>query len=303
MAGRAIASATVSFGMVSIPIKLYPATESSSGITFNWLHKKCGSRLRQQYYCPQDNEVVTREDMVKGYEFAKDRYVTFTPEELKALEEEATQTIEITEFVPLSKVDPIYFERPYYLGPDKGGDKAYRLLGKAMLETGRAALGRYAARGKQYLVMLRPLDGALVMQQLHYADEVRSREDVPIAEVEVRDAELQLAVQLVEQISSDSFRPETYEDDVRKRVRAQIEKKIEGEEISAPAPQAKPGAQIIDLMDALKASLGAKRRAPAAAKAAAPAAAEAERKPARRAPRAASSRKTGRHKTSKSSGA
>ncbi len=299
MAARAIGSATVSFGMVSIPIKLYSATESAAAITFNWLHKKCGSRLKQQYYCPQDNEVVSRDDMVKGYEFAKDRYVTFTPEELKALEEESTQTIEITEFVPLEKVDPIYFERPYYLGPDKGGDKAYRLLGRAMQQTGRAALGRYAARGKQYLVMLRPLDGALVMQQLHYADEIRPRSEVPVGEAEVRDAELKLAVQLVEQISSDAFRPEAYEDDVRKRVRDLIQKKVEGEEISAPPPETRHGAQIIDLMEALKASLGTRRAGPSPAEVPS----EPKRKPARRAPQAASLRKAGREKSSKTSGA
>jgi DNA end-binding protein Ku len=299
MAARAIGSATVSFGMVSIPIKLYSATESASGIVFNWLHKKCGSRLKQQYHCPRENEVVSRDDMVKGYEFAKDRYVTFTPEELKALEEESTQTIEITEFVPLEKVDPIYFEKPYYLGPDKGGDKAYRLLGKAMQQTARAAIGRYAARGKQYLVMIRPLDGALVMQQLHYADEIRPRGEVPVGDAEVRDAELKLAVQLVEQISSDDFRPEAYEDEVRKRVRELIQKKVEGEEISAPPSEARHGAQIIDLMEALKASLGAKRAEPRPA--AAPS--EEERKPARRAPRAAGLRKAAREKSSKTSGA
>src|ERR1043165_9904889 len=190
MPARAIGTATVSFGLVSIPVKLFSATESSAAVTFNWLHKKCSTRLKQQYICPQDQETVTRDEMVKGYEYSKDRYVTFTPEELKALEEEATQAIDITEFVPIAKIDPIFFDRPYYLGPDKGGDKAYRLLAKAMIETGRAALGRYAARGKQYLVMLRPIGDALVMQQLHYADEVRPFAEVPLATGEVKDAEL-----------------------------------------------------------------------------------------------------------------
>ena len=301
MAARAIGSATVSFGMVSIPIKLYSATESSAAVTFNWLHKKCSSRLKQQYVCPQDEEVVGRDDMIKGYEFAKDRYVTFTPDELKALEEEATQTIEITEFVPIEKIDPIYFDRPYYLGPDKGGDKAYRLLSKAMLETGRAALGRYAARGKQYLVMLRPVGDALVMQQLHYADEIRPQSEVPVGDAQVKDAELKLAVQLVEQISTDSFQPEAYEDDVRKRVRDLIQRKVEGEDISTAPPQAPQGAQIIDLMEALKASLSAKRGAPQPAKA--PAAVSEKRKPARHSPREAGTRKPAREKASKTSGA
>ncbi len=282
MAARAIGSATVSFGMVSIPIKLYSATEAVASITFNWLHEKCSSRLKQQYYCPRDNEVVSRDDMIKGYEFAKDRYVTFTADELKALEEEATQTVEFDEFVPIAKIDPIYFDRPYYLGPDKGGDKAYRLLAKAMEQTGRAALGRYAARGKQYLVMLRPVGDALVMQQLHYVDEIRPRSEVPVGEGQVKDAELKLAVQLVEQISTDEFRPEGYHDDVRQRQRELIEKKVAGEEISVAPAETHQGAQIIDLMEALKASLssrGASARgepAPAAVSAAA----SSERRPA-----------------------
>jgi DNA end-binding protein Ku len=306
MPARAIGSATVSFGMVSIPIKLYSATEAGAAITFNWLHKKCSSRLKQQYYCPKDDEVVSRDDMIKGYEFAKDRYVTFNPDELKALEEEATQTVEIQEFVPIAKIDPIYFDRPYYLGPDKGGDKAYRLLAQAMEQTGRAALGRYAARGKQYLVMLRPVGDALVMQQLHYVDEIRPRSEVPVGEGRVKDAELKLAVQLVEQISTDEFRPEGYHDEVRQRQRELIEKKVAGEDISVAPAETQQGAQIIDLMEALKASLssrGASARGEAASAVASAAASSERRKPAKRAPSAAAPRKGTREKTSKISGA
>ena len=301
MPARALGSATVSFGLVSIPVKLYSATESSSGITFNWLHAKCGSRLKQQYVCPKDNETVTRDDMVKGYEFAKDGYVTFTPQELKALEEEATQAIEITEFVPVAKIDPIYFDKPYYLGPDKGGDKAYRLLASAMAQTGRAALGRYAARGKQYLVLLRPLGEGVVMQQLHYADEVRSLADVPMASAEVKDGELKLAVQLVDQISSDAFHPEAYEDEVRKRIRDLIQRKVDGQEVSAPAQPAGQGARIIDLMEALKASLATKpsgQTRPVSV-----ASAGAGRKPAKRTPRSAKPGGAAREKGSKTAGA
>jgi DNA end-binding protein Ku len=288
MPARAIGSATVSFGLVSIPVKLFSAAESSAAVTFNWLHKKCNTRLKQQYVCPTDNETVTRDDMVKGYEFAKERYVTFTPEELKALEEEATQAIDIVEFVPLAKIDPIYFDRPYYLGPDKGGDKAYKLLAKAMLETGRAALGRYAARGKQYLVMLRPVDGGIAMQQLYYADEVRAFDEVPVETADVSAKELDLAKLLVEQRAVDEFKPETYEDDVKKRILGLIQKKVEGEEISL-VPAAESGGQIIDLMEALRASLSKK---PASAPAPAPKSSQAanERKPAKRAPRAAAER-------------
>jgi DNA end-binding protein Ku len=258
MAPRAIATATVSFGMVSIPVKLYSAAESSTGISFNMLHKDCGSRLKQQYICQKDGQVVPREQMVKGYEFSRDQYVTFTPEELKEIEEKATQTIEIAEFVSASLIDPIYFDKPYYVGPDKGGDRAYRLLAKAMRDSGRAALARYGARGKRYLVMIRPTaDDRLVMQQLHYADEVRQTSEIPIGEVEVREQELKLAMQLIEQISSDAFRPESYEDDVRKRIQEAIQRKVEGSEI-AVSPVEAPGAMVIDLMEALKASLSKK---------------------------------------------
>jgi len=194
--------------------------------------------------------------MVKGYEFSKEQYVTFTEEELKSMAEEAQKAIEITEFVPASKVDPVYFDGAYYLGPDKGGEKAYRLLNEAMKKTGRAALAKWAARGKQYLVMIRPVDQGLVMQQLLYKDEVRPISEVPIEDAEVKEAELKLAVQLVEQIASDEFRPENYEDEVRKRYHEAIQKKVEGQEITS-APEA-PRAQIIDLMEALKASLAAK---------------------------------------------
>jgi DNA end-binding protein Ku len=256
MSARPFASGTISFGLVTIPVKLYSTGESAVGIQLNMLHKKCGSRLKQQYVCPVDNEVVGRDEMVKGYEYAKGQYVLFTEEELKALTPEATNSLEITEFVPLDQVDPIYYEKATYLGPDRGGDRPYRLLSEAMKKTGRAALARYAARGKDYLVLLRPFEDGLLMQQLRYADELRSFSEVPIAPAEVKEPELRLAVQLIEQIATDTFKPEEYEDHVRQRTRDLIEQKISGQEITA-APAEAPKAQIIDLMEALKASLAA----------------------------------------------
>ncbi len=285
---RAIAGGTISFGLVSIPVKLYSATQASSGVSFNMLHAKCKSRLKQQYVCTHDNEIVGRDQMTKGYEFAKDQYVTFTTEELKSLEEKATQTIDIAEFVPLDRIDPVYFDKAYYLGPEKGGEKAYRLLCEAMRETGRAGLARYAARGKQYLVLLRPsIDGGMVMQQLLYSDEVRPFSDVPMPdETEVKEPELRLAKQLIDQIAVETFEPTKYHDDVKDRILADIERKREGQEIAITAPEPEP-ARIIDLMEALKASLGkGKSATPAESASAAPAAAApaaaAERKPARR---------------------
>lgn len=266
----------LSFGMVSIPIRMYSAGESASAVSFNLLHAKCKSRLKQQYVCPKDNEIVPNDQRVKGYEFSKDQYVTFTEEELKAMAEESQKAIEITEFVPAGKVDPVYFDGAYYLGPDKGGEKAYKLINEAMKQTGRAALAKWAARGKQYLVLIRAVDKGLVMQQLLYKDEVRPISEVPIDEAELKDSELKLAVQLIEQIASDEFKPENYTDEVRKRYHEAIQRKVEGQEITQ-APEA-PKAQIIDLMEALKASLAAKNQAAADAKAAAASAASDKKK-------------------------
>ena len=260
MAARSIASLTISFGMVSIPVKLYSATEASRAISFNLLHKGCGSRLKQQYFCAKEEVPVGREDMVKGYEFAKDQYVMFTPEELKAMEEAGTHSAEITEFVPLKTVDPVYFDKAYYLGPDQGGAKPYALLARALSESGRCALGRWAARGKQYIVMIRPVKDlveGLVMQQLLYAGEVRSIREVDIPRTEVKPAELKLAQQLIEQQASDKFDPGAYTDDVRTRIEAAVQKKVEGQEITM-TDQPETGAQVIDLMEALRASLGKK---------------------------------------------
>ncbi len=281
MAARSIASLTISFGMVSIPVKVYSATEASKGIHFNLLHKGCGSRLKQQYLCVKEEIPVPREDMVKGYEFAKDQYVMFTPEELKALEEAGTHSADITEFVPLKTIDPVYFDKAYYLGPDKGGAKPYALLARALRESGRCALGRWAARGKQYIVMIRPVEDlveGLVMQQLLYAGEVRALRDIDIPKTDVKPAELKLAQQLIEQQSSDKFNPAEYKDDVRERIEAAVQKKVEGKEITlTEAPET--GAQVIDLMAALRASLEKKpaKKAEAAKPAAKPAGKSAKR--------------------------
>jgi DNA end-binding protein Ku len=268
MAARPIATLTVSFGLVSIPVKLYSATEASRAISFNLLHKDCGSRLKQQYVCVKEDVIVPRENMVKGYEFEKDQYVIFTPEELKLLEEAGTHTADIAEFVPIESIDPVYFDKAYYLAPDKGGAKPYALLARALRESKRCALGRWAARGKQYIVMIRPggvgNEDGLVMQQLLYAGEVRSIKELEIPDTEVKDAELKLAQQLIEQQASEKFDPTTYTDDVRARVEAAVQKKVEGQEITmAEAPEG--GAEVIDLMEALRASLE-KKKAPEPAK-------------------------------------
>jgi len=278
MPARPIGSATLSFGLVSVPIKLFSTSEAQAAVAFNWLHKGCGSRLKQQYVCPKDGVKVEKDDMVKGYEFTKGQYVLFSSDEVKALGMERTETVEIAEFVPAELVDRLWLEKAYYLGPEKGGERAYKLLTEALKTTKRAALGQYAARGKQYLVMVRPLGAGLVMEQLHYADEVRSMDEVPIPEGEVKKAELALAVQIIQQGASDTFQPDKYEDTVKKRMLDSIQRKVEGEEITSE-PTAAPETQIIDLMEALKASLAKGGAGKGDADEAE------ERKPAKRAPR------------------
>ena len=263
MAARSIATATISFGLVTVPVRVYPATRLSAGLSFHMLHARDKVRLKQQYVCPKDDEVVPRSEMVKGYEYRKGKYVVFTGEELKALDEKSTSGIEITEFLPADAVDPVYFEKTYYLGPDKGGEKAFALLSEAMEAVERVALAHYAARGKSYLVLLRATEGRLMMLQLYHSDEVREVSEVPGSTRQNREAEVKLARQLIDQISADTFRPEKYEDIVRKRIDKLIQTKLEGKDITEATPKERPKAEVIDLMEALKASLGRKKVRPA----------------------------------------
>jgi DNA end-binding protein Ku len=272
MAVRSLASLTLSFGLVSIPVKLYSATEASASVRFNLLAPD-GARVRQQYVSEKTGQVVERGQLVKGYEFEKDRFVLFTADELKALDETASHSIDIVAFVPERSVDPIYYDRAYYLAPDKRGGKPYALLLAAMRESGRCALARWSTKGKQHVVQVRPAEDGLVLQQLLYAAEVRSQKELHIEPVDVSKAELQLALQLIEQIAQDAYDPAAFEDEERQRTLAAIDRKIAGQQVvdAAPAERADAdGAQVIDLMAALRASLGGKKPATAAKAPAAP---------------------------------
>ncbi len=249
-----MATGTISFGLVAIPVRLYSTTVTGAKIGLNWINPESGSRVRMRYWDPTTDELVEREDLVKGYEFAKGQYVIFSDEELEEIVFKATHSIDIREFVPLEQVDPIHFEKAYYLGSNTGGERPYQLLAKVMQEKQRAAIATYAARGKNYLVLLRPFEGGLIMQQLRYAEEIRAFDDIEVGEADVDDAELALAEQIVDQISSDAFEPGKYHDSARERLEEIIAQKIEGQEISA-APEEEPEGQIIDLMEALKSSL------------------------------------------------
>jgi DNA end-binding protein Ku len=254
-APRSISSLTISFGLVAIPVKLYTATQSAGQLSFNLLHKECGSRLRQQYVCLKDGQIVERDDMVKGYEFAKDQYVPFTPEEIKALEEVGTHAVEISEFVPIEAIDPVYFDKTYYLAPDKGAGKPYTLLTEALKESKRCAVGRWAAKGKAYIVILRPIGDVLTMQQLRFASEVRPASEIDVGKADVKPGEMKLARQLIDQQQADMFDPTAYVDEVRGRIEAAIQKKVEGQEISISEGPPPGAGKVIDLMEALRASL------------------------------------------------
>jgi DNA end-binding protein Ku len=253
MPARAISSATISFGLVAIPVKLFTAT-SSQQVSFNMLEPNTKSRVQQQYILPATGEVVNRATLVKGYEYAKGQYVVFDEAELKALESERSNSIDIVEFVPLSSVDLLSVEKSYYLGPDKGGDKAYRLLTESMVHTKKVGVGRWSARGKDQLVLLRPYKDGLILHQMFYANEVRPYEEVETgATFQFKDAERNLAEKLIAELSVDQFDAERYKDTYQERVLAAVEKKVAGEQIHVA--QEVPKAQVIDLFEALKQSL------------------------------------------------
>ena len=312
---RAIASLTLSFGLVSIPVKLYSATEAAAAVRFK-LMSSGGARMRQQYVADvapdaveeaeplppakatrssaEDRSaegdtaapsslfmgrgrrigsasegetaagppgfdtravVVERQDMVKGYEFEKGKFVLFSPAELKALQEGARDSIDIVSFIPAGAVDPIYYDKAYLLAPDKRGEKTYSLLLAALQRSGRCALGKWAWRAKQYVVEVRPADGGLVLQQLLYADEVRSIAALGPKLVDVGDAELELALKLIEQGAQDAYDPTQFVDEEKLRILAAVEQKIAGREIVATTEEQSTSGQVIDLMAALRASL------------------------------------------------
>jgi DNA end-binding protein Ku len=254
MAARSIGSGTISFGLVSIPFKLYTATSAKS-VSFNMLHAKCGGRMKQQMFCPVDNEVVPRDQIVKGFEYAKEQFVRFTEDELKKLESPRTDELELVEFVPQSTVDLLYIEKSYYLGPDKGGDKAYQLLSESMERSGKIAVGRYWTKGKEQTVLVRPYKKGLVLHYVFYADEVRAFDEVDRGrEASFKDIEVQLAEKLIEQLEAPAFDVTKYRDAYQDRVRGAIEQKVSGHEI-VTAPEA-PRAQVLDLLEALTRSLG-----------------------------------------------
>jgi DNA end-binding protein Ku len=282
MPTRPIAALTISFGMVAIPVKLYTATVTAERLSFHFVRQKDGSRVRQQYLAVDDGKPVERKDLAKAYEFAKNQYVQFTPQELKALEETPSQMIDIGEFVPLNTVDPVLYSSTYYLAPDKGGAKPYTLLVRALTKTERCAIGRLISHGREHVIVIRPLENALALHQLHFREEVLPVSALKIQPAQISENELKLAEQLIGQLEVKRFEPREFVDTFKKRVRAAIQEKVKGKEFKLAAPTVSGGGDnVIDLMQALRASVQGKRKPPGNAT---------DRRPARQASRRSAAR-------------
>jgi DNA end-binding protein Ku len=255
---RSIWSGAISFGLVNVPVKLYSAV-SRKTVRFNQLNSETGNRIQQKRVDPETGEEVTYEQIVKGFELTKDRYVVITPDELDAIEPERTRTIQIEDFVDLPEIDPIYYDHPYYLVPDKGAAKAYGLLLNAMEASDKVAIARVVIRSKEALVAIRPAGELLMMETMIFHDEVVPHDDLDdlpdSKELKVSDREVKMAQQLIDSLSSE-FEPEKYRDEYRDKVLDLIERKAAGEEI-AVQPEAPSPAKVPDLMAALEASLAA----------------------------------------------
>ena len=254
MPARSISSASLTFGLVSIPVRLFPATSSKS-VSFHLLHAADMSRIQQKIYCPKEDKIVDRSELVRGYEIEKDRYVTFTDEELKKLEAQADRAVEITGFIPASEVDPVYFENSYLLGSEPTSAKAYHLLQEAMTKAGRVGVAKFTMRGKERVVLIRPYQGGLMLHTMYYNDEIRAFGEIDHgADAPVKDSELALAQRLLDDLTQKKFDPSEFKDNYRERVIEAAEQKMAGHELTEPAPEAHHG-KVIDLMSALKESL------------------------------------------------
>lgn len=268
MALRPLRNATISFGLVNIPVRFYTATKSED-IGFNLLHAPCGSRVNRKWWCPHHEEMIEMGDMVRAYPVAKNRYVTFSDEEIEALESDNNRALEITEFVDLEQIDPVFFEKAYYLGPAPGGGKTYNLLAQAMRKQNKVAVARWVSGNREHLVVLRPYEDGLILHTMYYADEVRDFTAIDREESEVRDKEIALAEMLINELSVEAFDPLQYKDEYRERLMDKIRAKAEGETILAAAPDEEKAAEVVDIMEALRRSLestpatAARKRAPA----------------------------------------
>ncbi|MGI6066246.1 MAG: Ku protein [Bacillota bacterium] len=252
---RTIWKGAISFGLVNIPVKLFPATENKS-VKFNYLHRECNSPINYKKICPVCNKEVTQEEIVRGYEYEKGRFIILNEEDLENLPSTTTKTVDIIDFVDLSEIDPIYFSKPYYLAPAEGGQKAYTLLRQAMGETKKIAIAKVTIRSTENLVCLRVYQNTLMMETMYYPEEIRSPQMLPELNinVDIHENEIKMANQLIKNLSGE-FQPEKYKSSYREALLNLIESKVAGEQIKTPP--VKGTGNVVDLMEALKASLKA----------------------------------------------
>lgn len=254
MALRPLRSATITFGLVSIPVRFYTATRQED-ISFNLLHASCGTRVNRKYWCAEHEEFVSNDELIRGYQISKGRYVTFTDEEIEALHTDDNRALDITEFLDLKQIDPIFFERAYFLGPGEGGNKTYRLLSAAMKKQQKVALARWVSGGREHLVILRPFENGIILHTMYYADEVRDFGAIDIPSDTVKEKELKLAEMLVDELTEKKFNPMQYKDEYRQRLLDRIEAKSRGQEIVVQEEEQEQVGEVIDIMEALQRSL------------------------------------------------
>jgi DNA end-binding protein Ku len=282
MALRPLRNATISFGLVSIPVRFYTATKSED-IHFNLLHESCGSRVNRKWWCPQHEEMIQADELIRGFPVSKNKYVTFTDDEIEALETDNNRALEIAEFVNLSEIDPVFFEKAYFLGPAPGGGKTYKLLATAMKKENKVAVARWVSGGKENMVVLRPFENGLILHTMFYADEVRDFAAVELEDAPVRDKEVQLAEMLIHELSEETFDPLRFKDEYRERLQERIDEKAQGKTIDVEPQEDEGPAEVVDIMEALRRSLergrGGTKRAPA------------KKAPAKRAPKTTTAKK------------
>jgi len=262
MALRPLRNATISFGLVSIPVRFYTATKSED-IHFNLLHESCGTRVNRKWWCPYHEKIVSQDELIRGYEVSKKKYVTFTDEEIEALETDNNKALDIVEFVDLQQIDPVFFEKAYFLGPAPGGGKTYNLLATAMRKENKVGVAHWVSAGKDHLVVVRPFQQGLILHTMYYADEVRDFDAIDIEKAPAREKEVQMAEMLIDQLTEKKFDPLQFEDEYRDRLMQRIKAKAQGKAIAAPEREEEKGGEVVDIMEALRRSLGG-GRAPAA---------------------------------------
>jgi DNA end-binding protein Ku len=254
MALRPLRNATISFGLVAIPVRFYTATKSED-VHFHLLHASCGTRVNRKWWCPHHEKIVDSDELIRGYAISKSKYVTFTDEEIETLETDDNRALEITEFVDLHEIDPLFFEKAYFLGPSPGGGKTYRLLSQAMKKQDKVAVARWVAAGKENLVVLRPYDNGLVLHTMYYADEVRDFSAIDLDSSPASEKEVKLAEMLIDELTEKKFDPLAFKDEYRKRLLDRIRAKSKGKAIEPEEKEEEKGGEVIDIMEALRRSV------------------------------------------------